>query len=97
MTMSEPKKLDFTCAKNALFVRQTVAVAFGVPLDRELTWEYLRERICDPGNAEVPKRLLLTGLPALSTMLPEENRMLSAVLKELRSLRPDIEIKVVLH
>ena len=95
--MSEQKKLDFTHAKNALFVRQTVAVAFGIPLDRELTWDYLRKRICDPGHTEVPERLLLIGLPRLSTMLPEEKRMFSAVLKELRTLRPDIEIMVELH
>lgn len=80
-----------------MFVRQTVAVAFGIPLDRELTWDYLRMRICDPGNTEVPKRLLLVGLPRLSTMLQEEQRMFSAVLKELRTLRPDIEIMAVLH
>ena len=95
--MNEPKTLDFTYAKNALFVRQSVAVAFGIPLDRELTWDYLRERICDPGNAAIPQRLLLIGLPTLSTMLPEESRMFSAVLKELRTLRPDIEILVELH
>jgi hypothetical protein len=35
--------IDLTYAKNALFVRQSVAVAFGIKLDREFTWDITLE------------------------------------------------------
>jgi hypothetical protein len=89
--------IDLTYAKNALFVRQTVAVAFGIPIDRELTWPILQERICDPANLAIPKKILVEGLPGLGIRVPDEERMLISLLLDLRVIRPDIEVMILLH
>ena len=94
---NEQTTIDFTYARTPLFVRQTIAVTFGIPIDQEFTWRILRERICDPGNSSVPKRLLVRGFSSLAVALPEEASMLRTVLKDLCTLRPDVEIQFVLH
>lgn len=94
---NEQATIDLTYAKTPLFVRQTIAVTFGIPLDQEFTWRILRERICDPANSSVPRRLLVRGFSSLAVALPEEASMLGGVLKALCALRPDVEIQFVLH
>ena len=54
-------ELDFTYAKNALFVRQTVAAAFGVPLGQEFTWDSLSTLACDAASETKPNRMTDTG------------------------------------
>lgn len=41
---SDQVTIDLTYGKNALFVRQTVAVALGIAINRELTWEMSGKR-----------------------------------------------------
>jgi hypothetical protein len=89
--------IDLTYAKNPLFVRQTIAVALDIPIDRELTWDILRNWICDPDNRAMPRHLLFIGLPKLAVTLPHEERMLGGVLRKLQTLRPDVQILVVNH
>ena len=89
--------IDLTYAKNALFVRQTVAVAFGMPINRELTWEILRDRLCDPENRSLPATIVVKGLPSLGLSVPSEAKSLRSVLRELGTLRRDITISILLH
>jgi len=88
--------IDLTYARNALFVRQSVAVAFGIPVDRELTSEYLQDRLCNAHDLEIPKRVLIRGLPSASSALGDESRMLRQLLRALQAAY-GIEIDIVLH
>lgn len=89
--------LDFTYAKTPLFVRQTLAKTFGVPLNQEFTWYILRAKIFDRTHSIPVTSLLIVGRSKLAQTLPEESDSLSNFLKELGTLRPDIDIRVVLH
>jgi hypothetical protein len=89
--------LDFTYAKTPLFVRQSLAKTFGVPLNQEFTWPILRAKIFDPAHSIPVKSLLIVGQSNLAQTLPEESNLLSSFLKELGMLRPDIDIRVALH
>ena len=93
----EELRLDFTYARTALFVRQTLALALRLPLNQEFTWPFLKDRVCDPTDTILPKRIVLVGISALRSSLPEEAAMLLGVFRELRLLRPDIKVMVVLH
>jgi hypothetical protein len=90
-------RLDLRSAKNALFVRQTVALAFGIPLDREFTWGILGRLICRPDNGELPERVVVEGLPALHSRVPHEARMLAKFFDSLCAARPGIEVVIRLH
>lgn len=90
-------RIDLGCAKNALFVRQTIAAAFGVPLNMEFTWEILRKLICYPENPALPQSILIEGFPGLNTRVPDEGRNLSNFLRDLRAVRPDIKVSILLH
>jgi hypothetical protein len=90
------KTIDLTHAKNALFIRQAVALAFGVPIDQELTWEVLHERLCTSTGLEIPERILVRGLPQASIHLSEECQMLRNLLKALGTAR-GIVVQIVLH
>lgn len=92
--MDSEKTIDFSYRRSPLAVRQTLAVAFCIPLDRELTWDYLRMCICDPSNIELPTKIVLRGLAGMR--LPDEERELSALFRALQVVRPDIRVSVVL-
>lgn len=90
-------RIDLSYAKNALFVRQTIAVAFGIPINREFTWEILRNLICYPENPSLPENILIEGLLGLSSRVPDEGQHLSDFLRHLRTARPDIKVSILLH
>jgi len=88
--------IDLTYAKNALFVRQSVAVAFGIHIDRELTWGFLKNSICGSEDLTMPKRVIIRGLPSDSGVLGEESQMLRGLLRAVRTVH-NIEVQIVLH
>lgn len=90
------RTIDLTYAKNALFVRQSVALAFGIPIDRELTWDFIQDRICNSHGFEMPGRVLIRGLPSPSSALGDESRMLRNLLRLLETAH-GVEVRIVLH
>ena len=88
--------IDLTYAKNALFVRQSVAVAFAVPIDREITWIFLQDLLCNSSEFAVPARVLVCGLPSASGTIGDEIRMFRTFLRALATTR-SIEVQIVLH
>jgi hypothetical protein len=92
--MTDSLLIDLSRGKNALFIRQTVAAAFGIPLGREFTWDDLRGLICCPGNPRIPARMEVDGFVGFSLRAAEEAEMFMAFLAELRTIRPDIEIRI---
>lgn len=85
-------RIDMTRAKNALFVRQTVAIAFGLPLDQEFTWDSLRALICYAGNPRIPATISVDGLASMSLNVASEEREFSDFLKALQVARPDLRL-----
>ena len=90
-------RIDLSYAKNALFVRQTIAAAFKVAVNREFTWEILRNLICYPENPALPESILIEGFPGLSSRVKDEGKNLSEFLSHLRVVRPDIKVSILLH
>lgn len=88
--------IDLRYAKNALFVRQSVAVAFGIPLDRELTWDFLQHSLCYSSDLDVPDSVLIRGMPSSLGELEDESRMLRTFLKVLAALR-GVQVRFALH
>lgn len=90
--------IDITYAKNALFVRQSVAVAFGVPIDREITWVFLQDLLCNSSEFALAARVLVSGLPSASGAIGDEDeiRMPRTFLRALATTR-SIEVQIVLH
>jgi hypothetical protein len=89
--------VDLTYAKTPLFVRQTLASAFGVPLGQEFTWDSLRELICDAARASRPERMTVSGLSNLAVSLPDEAAQFKGLLRDLKIWLPRLDIRVVLH
>jgi hypothetical protein len=90
-------RIDLSHAKNALFVRQTVAKAFGIPLDREFTWDILTRLICRPENSDLPEKVYVESCSSMSIRVPHEAKMLKKFFDSLREARPDIQITVRLR
>ena len=90
------KSIDLTYAKNALFVRQSVAIAFGIPIDRELTWDFLHDRLQNSRDLNMPEHLLVRGLPAASLAVGSECRMLQNLLRMLGTTH-GVQVRIVLH
>lgn len=88
--------IDITYAKNALLVRQSIAFAFGVPIDREITWDFLQYLLCNSSEFALPARVLVCGLPSVSGAIGDEIRMLRTFLRALARTR-SIEVQIVLH
>lgn len=88
--------IDLAYAKNALFLRQSVAVAFGVPIDREITWVFLQDMLGNASECALPARVLVCGLPSVSGAIGDEIRMLRTFLRALATTR-NIEVQIVLH
>ena len=95
--MSDEMVIDLTWARNALFVRQTIAKSFGIPLDREFTWDSLQTLICFSGNPKIPAKIAVFGLAGLGVSLPRETEKFSAFLRALKMARPDVDVRVRLH
>lgn len=95
--MNSQISIDLTYGKNALFVRQTVAVAFGVPLGQEFTWDVLGDIICRRKTIDLPGRVSVEGLSSLAVQVPSEARMFRNFLTRLRSEHPSIEVMIQLH
>ena len=95
--MRKHVRIDFSYAKNALFVRQTVAVAFGIPLDQEFTWGVLSDLICGRESIDLPEQMTVEGLSSLSVQVPGEAINFKAFLKHLGSAHPDIDIRIRIH
>lgn len=95
--MSDKMVIDLTWAKNALFVRQTIAKSFGIPLDREFTWDSLQALICFSGNPKIPAKIDVYGFAGLGCSLKLEAEMFSTFLQALKIARPDVDVRVVLQ
>ena len=89
--------IDMTYAKNALFVRQTLAKVAGLPINQEISWQMLRDAMCAPANTSMPKNILFEGLSSMSLQVPKERERLRELLDALAVARPDIKVMVVLH
>jgi hypothetical protein len=89
--------LDFEGVRTPLFVRQTIAVAFGIPLGQEFTWNSLTELVCIAAVASPPRRISVLGLAYLGVVLPEEADMVGSMLRRLRKERPSMAISVALN
>ncbi len=83
--------LDISFAKNALFVRQTIAVAFGIPLDQEFTWPILYEKVRSSAGLAEAREIHVNGP---YTRIPDEERLFSHFLHEIGAIRPDIRIMI---
>jgi hypothetical protein len=95
--MSDAQKtIDLTYAKNALFIRQSVAVAFGVPLDRELTWDFLQDKLCNSTDVAMPDCVLIRGMPSTAGELADESRMLRGFLRALEASH-GVKVRFALH
>jgi hypothetical protein len=94
---TEQTEIDLTYAKSPLFVRQTVAVALGIPIDREFTWSILLNLATNSTNTTLPKFVLVRGLFNLALILPDEKRMFLSFLRDIKVLYPDIIIEIVIH
>ena len=89
-------EIDLSYAKSALFVRQTIARTFGIPLDQEFSWDILRALICRPDNPFLPHSITLRGWPQASGRLPEEAQELMALLHLLKT-QHNIKLLITLH
>ncbi len=89
--------LDFSFAKSPLFVRQTVASAFGIPLEREFAWDSLTTQICASSGASQPDRLSIVGLSHLGVALPSEAKSFGEFLCILQAKLPSLKVLVTLH
>lgn len=95
--MSDTRKtIDITYAKNALFIRKSVAVVFGVPLDQELTWDFLQDRLCSSTEVAMPNCVLIRGMPSATGELEDESRMLRVFLRALEDAR-GVKVRFALH
>lgn len=89
--------IDLTQAQTALFVRQALAKFAGIPFGDEITWGDLHESICGPAKRALPRSVILRGLPRLAVMLPQEERHLRDLLREMAAARPDVQVRVAIH
>ncbi len=89
--------LDFECGRTPLFVRQTLAVAFGIPLGQEFTWTSLTNLVLEAVRASPPRRVSVLGLVYLGSVLPEEAAMVRGLLRDLGKLRPEMTISIALN
>lgn len=89
--------LDFEYGRTALFVRQTVAVAFGIPLGQEFTWDTLKNLVLEAARASPPYRVSVLGFMYIGVALPEEYKMVSDLLGKLKEQHPELDISVALN
>lgn len=89
--------IDLSFAKSPLAVRQTIGLAIGLAIDKEITWRNLRDYLCDPASSRVPKYLLFRGLSNLALTVPDEEKMLRQIIRAMEVFRPDVTVRIVLH
>lgn len=89
-------RIDLTYARSALYVRQTIAQAFGIPLGREFTWHILRDLICGLPASALPISITFAGWARMSMVIREESENLSAFLSELKRVHPDIKVWIII-
>lgn len=89
--------LDFSFAKSPLFVRQTVASAFGIPLGQEFTWAVLASLTCEATRLSAPDQLVIVGISQLEVALPDEAKSLREFLGVLRANLPNLKVLFSLH
>lgn len=94
---NENLRIDLTYARSALYVRQTIAQAFGIPLGREFTWHMLRDLICGQPASALPRSITFAGRIRMSMVIREEAENLSAFLSELKRVHPHIEVWTIIH
>jgi hypothetical protein len=88
---------DFTYPRNPLFVRQTVAVTFGLRPRGDLTWDDLTSHILSLEDSALPREIYVRGAINLSLALPEEDRSLGQLFAVLRNRNPEVKIMYQLH
>lgn len=86
--------IDLTYGKNALFVRQTTAAAFGIPLGWEFTWADLGDTICSHAVEALPSQVIVDGLSSLSLRVPSEARAFNEFLRRLAAAHPSVRIRI---
>ncbi|RIX84038.1 hypothetical protein [Acidovorax cavernicola] len=89
--------IDLSFARSPLFVRQTLASAFGIPLGQEFTWNSLTTLVCETTRMSVPDRLSVVGISQLGVALPDEEKSLRELLRALQAQLPDLRILITLH
>ena len=89
-------RIDLTYARSPLYVRQTVAQAFGIPLGREFTWHILRDLICGLPASALPASVTFAGWSQMSMIIRDESENLSAFLSELKRVHPDIKVWIII-
>ncbi|AKJ30141.1 hypothetical protein [Caldimonas brevitalea] len=97
MAVNDDLTLDFEDGRTPLFVRQTVAVAFGVPLGQEFTWDSLTLLVCDAVRASPPRRISVLSLHYIGTVMPDEAEGVLRLLQTLRRMHPDLDISIALN
>lgn len=93
---SEILTIDLTYARSPLFVRQTVAHAFGIPVNQEFTWELLRDLICNLDASVLPKEITFEGWSSLCLAVFDEAERLSGLVRALRQRHPDIKVSFMI-
>ena len=88
--------LDFECGRTPLFVRQTVATTFGIPLGQEFAWDTLTELVRAAVRESPPHSISVLGLSPVGVVMPEAS-CLGVLLRELETEHPDIRISVTLN
>ncbi len=94
--MNDELTIDLTYATSPLFVRQTMALAFGFPIDQEIQWRDLGEHIRKT-DRDLPNVLVFKGRCSLALKFREEEFMLRHFLRELSAAHPHVKIMVVIH
>ena len=95
--MSDTQKtIDLSYAKNALFVRHSVAIFFGIPFNHELTLDFLQDRLCGSTDVTISGCVLIRGLPSTVGELGDESRMLFSFLRALEAAH-NVEVRIALH
>ncbi|ATQ77143.1 hypothetical protein CR152_23460 [Massilia violaceinigra] len=93
---NETLRIDLTYARSPLFVRQTVARAFGIPINQEFTWELLRDLICNLDASALPKEIVFSGWSNMEITIREEAERLSGFLQVLQKRHPDIKVSIII-
>jgi len=97
MAVKDDLTLDFEYGRTPLFVRQTVAVTFGIPLGQEFTWDSLTILVCNAVRASPPRSISVLSLPYLGVVMPDEAEGVSFLLRALREMHPTLDISIALN
>jgi hypothetical protein len=93
----EELHIDLTYRRSPLALRQGIAHAFGIPINREFTWDILRDLICAFPMSALPKRITVRGWPSWRGSMRDETTGLNGLFHELKRCHPDIKLGFILH